>query len=193
LGTIHRPKVGNFFTGVNIKLFDFNKIQKYKEKPSMATTFFNNNGIVSFDSISSEEDLKLSPWININPPPSDGKCQCCGRHISEVKPFGKAGDPLVGDFEGALLIKKFRPDGPYDEESEKAWDKAEKHLTDAGCEGKDPLEWLIKNYGEEKGEYFYWSFQLHCSISKSWECRDCAVLDTDEYFEILFKNKYKEI
>jgi len=149
----------------------------------MVTKIFDNNGIVSFDSISSEDDLKLRPRININPPPSDGRCDCCGRHMGELKPFGKAGDPLVGDFEGALLIKKFRPDGPYDEKAEKAWDKAEKHLADAGCKDKDPLEWLIKKYGKEKGEKFYWSSQAYGQVGKSWECRDCAVLDSDEYFE----------
>jgi hypothetical protein len=37
-------------------------------------------------------------------------------------PYGKAGDPLVGDFEGALLIKTFRPAAPYDEEAEKLYD-----------------------------------------------------------------------
>lgn len=36
----------------------------------MATKFIDNNGIVSFDSISSEEDLKLRSRININPPPA---------------------------------------------------------------------------------------------------------------------------
>ena len=33
-------------------------------------------------------------------------CECCGRR--NMKPFGKAGDPLVGDFDGALLVKTFR-------------------------------------------------------------------------------------
>jgi hypothetical protein len=159
----------------------------------MATTIINKNGVVSLDSISSETDLKLRPGFNINPPPQDGRCECCGRHISEVKPFGKAGDPLAGDFDGALLIKKWRPDGPYDENAEKAWDKAEKHLADVGLKDQDPLEWLIKNYGKEKGEYFYWSYQLYCQTSKSWECRDCAVLYEDEYILKKYGNVKNQI
>ena len=151
----------------------------------MATKIIDNNGIVSFDSISSAEDLNLKPRISINPPPSDGRCDCCGRHISELKPFGKAGDPLVGDFDGALLIKTFRPVGPYDEEAENAVEEAVKHLADAGFKDKDPLEWLIKKYGKEKGEGFYWSNEAYCQTSSSWECRDCAVLYEDEYFEKL--------
>jgi len=46
--------------------------------------------------------------VRINPPPSDERCECCGRHVSELKPFGGPGDPLVGDFSGALLAKHFR-------------------------------------------------------------------------------------
>jgi hypothetical protein len=48
------------------------------------------------------------PIIQINPPPSDERCEGCGRHVSEIKPFGRPGDPLVGDFSGALLVKHFR-------------------------------------------------------------------------------------
>ena len=85
----------------------------------MTTKIIDNNGVVSLGSISSETDLKEKARININPPPEDGRCDCCGRHISELTPFGKAGDPLVGDFDGELLIKKLRAVGPYDEKAEK--------------------------------------------------------------------------
>jgi hypothetical protein len=64
---------------------------------------FEDERAVSYDSISFEEDLILPPKININPPPSDCRCECCGKHISELKPFGKAGDPLVGDFEWSFF------------------------------------------------------------------------------------------
>jgi len=101
----------------------------------MSEFIIKENGITSLGSIDGEEDLKTRPGININPPPKDGRCYCCGRHVSELKPFGGPGDPLVGDFTGAYLIKKFRSFG--------------------GC------------------------------ASSSWECRDCAVLDEDEYHEKL--------
>lgn len=48
--------------------------------------------------------------VQINPPPEEGCCECCGRHVSELKPFGGPGDPLVGDFTGAFLVKHFRQD-----------------------------------------------------------------------------------
>ena len=72
----------------------------------MTTKIFDGNGAVSLGSISNEKDLKIKARININPTPKDGRCDCCGRHISELTPFGKAGDPLVGDFDGELLVKK---------------------------------------------------------------------------------------
>ena len=158
----------------------------------MATKFIDINGIVSFDSISSEEDLYLKPRININPPPADGRCNCCGRHVSELEPFGKAGDPFVGDFEGALLIKKFRRLGPYNEEAEKALFEADKFLSDAGRKGEDPKHWMLKVYGKEKGEKLYWSGIASCQTGSSWECRDCAVLDEDEYFEKLKEQNTKK-
>ena len=49
----------------------------------------------------------------INPPPKDGKCTICGRHVRELEAFGGPGDPLVGDFSGAKLVKNFRWDYPY--------------------------------------------------------------------------------
>jgi len=50
-------------------------------------------------------EYKEKMQISINPPPPDGCCEHCGKSVKELKPFGKAGDPLVGDFDGALLVK----------------------------------------------------------------------------------------
>jgi len=49
-----------------------------------------------------------SPGILINAPPEDGRCNICERSIDELKPYGGPGDPLVGDFTGAKLVKQFR-------------------------------------------------------------------------------------
>ena len=54
------------------------------------------------------------PILRINPPPNDACCEVCHKHISKLKPFGKAGDPLVGDFNGQLLLKTFRPMAPHE-------------------------------------------------------------------------------
>lgn len=47
----------------------------------------------------------------INPPPRDRCCERCGKNIKDLKSFGKAGDPLVGNFEGVLLLKGYRTIG----------------------------------------------------------------------------------
>jgi len=78
--------------------------------------------------------------------------------------------------------------GSYDEEAERALDEAEKCLADASRDDEDPLEWLIETYGKEKGRNYDFSHQAYHQIDSSWECRDCVVLGTDEYFE-----KLKEI
>ena len=45
--------------------------------------------------------------IMINPPPIDRKCHRCGKHVNDLNPFGKEGDPLVGNFNGAKLVNSF--------------------------------------------------------------------------------------
>jgi hypothetical protein len=77
----------------------------------MSEIIFKNSSCISLGSIDDEADLTARPgFVNINPPPQDGRCCCCGRHVSKLSPSGKAGDPLAGDFEGALLVKHWRPD-----------------------------------------------------------------------------------
>ena len=150
----------------------------------MTEMLFEQKELVILASVKSEEDLKPRPGINLNPPPVDGRCECCGRHISELKPFGKSGDPLVGDFDGDYLVRRWRPDGPYDEEAEAAMEEAETCYRDEGFD--DPLDWMIVKHGKEAGERLYFKAQLYGSTRKSWECRDCVVLDEEEYFEKLW-------
>ena len=135
----------------------------------------------SLGAVSKEEDLGLG--IRINPPPSDGRCQVCRRHISELKPFGGPGDPLVGDFDGELLVKRWRHMGPYDEEAEKSWQEAQAQT--GAKEPEKALLWLITRYGKERAEEICISMEAWEQTGASWECRDCSALDHDEYFEKL--------
>jgi hypothetical protein len=81
--------------------------------------------VIITNRVESEKDLITGPGVHINPPPSDGRCQCCLKHISELKPYGEMG----GEFKDAYLIKTFRPDALIDEktveEVEKAFAEAE--------------------------------------------------------------------
>jgi hypothetical protein len=153
----------------------------------MSEIILSNNGCISLGSIDGEADLKpRSGVVNINPPPQDGRCDCCGRHISELKPFGKAGDPLVGDFEGALLLKNFRRMGSYDNEAEKFYNKwfADCKSYEEHVETEKELK---RKYGERKVDRVMMGVKAHAQIESSWECRDCFVLDSEQYFEKLRK------
>ena len=113
------------------------------------------------------EALEDKKTISINPPPQDGNCYRCGKNVKDLKPFGKAGDPLVGDFDGALLVKTFRTMGPNDE-------KLNKELKEV----KDWDKFFKEN--PKKAEQLSFYDQLRNTVSASWECRDCIILDDDE-------------
>ena len=115
---------------------------------------------------------KKKAKIYINPPPHDACCECCGKHISELKPFGKAGDPLVGDFDGFHLVKTFRTMCPRIEEEEKKVNAI-----------KDWDRFHQKNPKEAERLSFY--SQVSNTVGANWECRDCIILDTEEYFKKL--------
>ena len=145
----------------------------------------------SLGAVSKEEDLRPTCGFSINLPPEDGCCNVCGRHMSELKPFGGPGDPLVGDFAGELLVKTYRPDGPYDEEAVKAWEEAEE-ATKGAPGTEDLLPWFIEKYGQEKGKRLYGAGMLCGSFGASWECRDCIILNEDEYFEKYYQPYQKD-
>lgn len=171
----------------------------------------------------------------------DTTCDCCGKKMTELKPFGGPDDPTsIAEgtehiFQDQLLVSRGRPVLPYDEEVEKALDKVRKEeLRHRSKEDKEAIEkadkalleaskkwadlekkgdekaikkafeevhrrsvelnhaadrisdwcssWLIDKYGKERAKEigFYGSAQ---TISKSFECRDCFMLDDNEFFK----------
>ena len=59
----------------------------------------------SLGEIYSKKDLKCTHELAYRLP--NDRCDCCGRHLSELKRFGKEG-PIGGDYEGALLVCRVR-------------------------------------------------------------------------------------
>ncbi len=47
----------------------------------------------------------------VRPPPGDLRCEVCQREAGEVPVYGGPGDPLPGDYSGALLVKNTRSKG----------------------------------------------------------------------------------
>ena len=151
----------------------------------MAQISFGSKGSKSLETIECEEDLVLGPGMHLNPPPKDGRCECCGRHLSELKPFGKVNVGLIGNVEGALLVKNFRPNRSYDagieqimKEENGKWQKYYDLVLERCL-------WRVTHHVEEEGAYSYRVAKMCGSLLASWECQDCLVLDDDEYFERL--------
>ena len=111
-------------------------------------------------------------------------CDCCGRNISKLKPFGKEGDPLAGNFEGSILIKKFRSAAP--KVKNEKWNRIIENYTETYGRNYDKFEKdMILLFGKEEFERLYMWEQANGTIGASWECRDCICLDDDEYFEVI--------
>lgn len=142
----------------------------------MGIAQFDENGIYSLGSVNGEEDLKPRPGVSLNPPPDEGTCQCCGRHISQLKPYDKE-----GVYKGAYLIKTFRRCGSFNEEAENAMREAEIEHPE-----ENPRIWLMNKYGKEKGFALYMTAEAYSCVDASWECRDCVILSDDAYFEKRF-------
>ena len=51
----------------------------------------------------------------------------------------------------------------------------------------DPMNQKNLIYGKEKCERYLFIVEVFSQAGSSWECRDCIVLDEDEYFEQLEK------
>jgi hypothetical protein len=113
--------------------------------------------------------------VYINPPPADKKCQRCSKHIDELKPFGKAGDPLVGDFEGAKLVKTFRC---MVEEDIPEFDNILSYMAEkADSRGWENAEYMAEQeFGKDRVEQAMFYDQLRSTVEASWECRDCIIL-----------------
>lgn len=157
---------------------------------------------------------KSKVTLSINPPNPDGTCSVCEKHVSQLKPFGGKGDPLNGDFSGALLVKMFRdifPEETYPYSDEKglyilvdakrvsvdgyidldAWEEPMEHSPWKGNvtevhpgEMKSELkeEFIRKNgkraYRKLQKMMSMCHYGVGSTISASWECRDCILLDT---------------
>ncbi len=135
------------------------------------------------DRVKFEDYLRFKAGERIYPPLDDGKCDCCEKHIRELNPFGGPGDPLDKDYTGALLVKTYAPCAPLIEEVEVAAREADRCYKSDGF--ISALDWMIDKFGKLKAEAFeYADFYHHFGFS-CWECRDCIVLNMDEYSKIL--------
>jgi hypothetical protein len=132
-----------------------------------------------------QTDHWTDPWRDYY----SSHCWCCGRHVSELKPYGVPGDPPVGDFTGPHLVRFFRSFLPFDEEAEKIIDEAYK------CCDYDhdaAIRWLIYQYGEAETMRLFFIVEAYNQIETTYECRDCIILSTDEFYEKYYERLHSE-
>lgn len=116
--------------------------------------------------------------IQINPPPSDRKCYRCRKHVDKLKPFGKAGDPLVGDFRGAKLVKTFRTlveQGSYPELDNILEENDRLMLENNGIWDSSVEKKLTNKFGKNLVDIAFSYDQACNTVNASWECRDCII------------------
>lgn len=106
-----------------------------------------------------------------NPFFDDETCDCCGRPESMLKPFGKSGDPIVGDHEGKYLVCRRRF---YYERFHHELYKISQEFEYYG-NGLNNIADLAVRYGDEKANDAYVYLILFRKTQKSMECRDCIV------------------
>lgn len=152
----------------------------------MRENIIENDAAISLGSTDQGEDME--PWeevVDLNVRPEDGRCHCCGRYLDELEPFGKAGDPLIWDFDGCLLVRQWRPSAPPP--PEKVREIYDEFFD--GCNRKDKFatakKMLVQEYGEEEAECIILAVSVNSCPTTSWECRDCIVLSHIRYFDKL--------
>ena len=100
------------------------------------------------------------------------RCMKCGKHVDELKPFGKEGDPLNGNFEGLKLVRRYRT--MLEETIEKYEQILSEYKHDPET-GTDNISELELKYGEENIDSAFLYDQLSNTIESSYECRDCII------------------
>jgi hypothetical protein len=134
------------------------------------------------DSVSAQKKSELEA-INNELRLAGARCNCCGKSADKLKSFGGPGDPLVGDFNGALLVKKKRPAYVLTEEENKL---IEENQEIVACDEKEAIKLPKEKYGEGVDEGLWFKGMAAISVGSSRECRDCAVLDNRKHIEKLY-------
>jgi hypothetical protein len=122
--------------------------------------------------VESAENPRQRHEDNDNPSPADDRrCECCGKHISELKPF-----------DGPLLVRMFRPYCLPDEEANRIYEEYYGKCS-SDVDYKKAREALERKYGSKKADNIELTHQGSTEGDSSYECRDCAILDNPEYFK----------
>jgi hypothetical protein len=155
-----------------------------------------HDGAMILKSISSEEDLKIKGRININPPPENGRCECCGKHIRELKPFVDTKHPIFGNIKGAILVKNFRITTDLDHGEENDWKYVKKLKGLRKKQSKtspDDILMVKSKFTNGRWDIYNASFiESSFYLISSWECVDCLDLSNEKYLTQKYEKKYRK-
>jgi len=152
----------------------------------MTTIIYSDGSVVDLRTLR-EGDLFYDAFVE-----ADIGCYCCKRALNDLKFFGKSGDPIEGDFEGAVLVKRSRPFDPPDEEASKIYGQFFAQCK-TESDHKRARKRLVQKYGQEKAEDIEIKHLMSETFFNSWECRECIVLDDDDYFAVLHGRSLEEL
>jgi transposase len=86
-------------------------------------------------------------------------------------------------------VRNYRPFAPFDEVVEKKLKEAYR-CCDNGHGNAE--KWLIKKWGEKETERLFFIEAAYNQIETSYECRDCIILSTEEYYEKIHERLYSK-
>jgi len=119
-------------------------------------------------------------------------CECCGRTEYELEPFSKLGDSEITEkFGDALLVKSPRPLCPPDKEVNRIWKKFFGRCR-TNTDFEKSRAKLVQKYGQERVSEIDFIAQASGHFEKVWQCKDCAILSDEEYYEKLGARKARE-
>ena len=126
-----------------------------------------------------KEYCQVSPGF-LNNPPADGRCNCCRKHLSELKPFSVRSQASKPGLAEVLLVKNVRPMGPLNEELDRILEKFVGDCLTAEDQEKAE-ERLIEVFGAVIAYDFLEYYNSSILVLSGWECRECLDLDNDTF------------
>ncbi len=129
-----------------------------------------------------KENCQQSPGF-LNNPPADGRCNCCGKHLGELKPFSLMSPASRTGLEEVLLVKNMRPMAPLNEEMDRILERFVGDCLTADDQEK-AAERLNEVFGSEIAYDLLEYYNSSILIISSWECRECLDLDAETFREM---------
>jgi hypothetical protein len=153
--------------------FDGSSPDGQKEK-RMKTLSYGLCGMTKMLALANNANMELGKQVYDYPPPDDGGCECCGKHILKPQSHVQTGCPSTEPRYVALLVKTWRPIYPRVKLDRIMGEWIHVRYEDVGTQ--QAAEMLLDIFSQNQVEEFF-------GLQALWLCAECASLDTDAYYE----------